>query len=65
MKIYTKGFTKKSAKEFFESLKQNNVERIIDVRLNNTSHLASFAKKEHLIYLLKEICNIDIIIINF
>jgi uncharacterized protein (DUF488 family) len=57
-KLYTIGFTKKSAEEFFETLKQNNVKNLIDVRLNNTSHLASFAKKDHLKYFLKEICEI-------
>lgn len=59
MRIYTIGYTKKSAEEFFETLKENKVKNLIDVRLNNTSHLASFAKKDHLIYLLKEICDIN------
>lgn len=59
MKIYTIGFTKKSAKEFFEILKTNNIEQIIDVRLNNTSQLAGFTKKDNLEYFLKELCSID------
>jgi uncharacterized protein (DUF488 family) len=58
-KLYTIGFTKKSAEEFFETLKENNVKNLIDVRLNNTSHLASFAKKDHLKYFLTEICEIN------
>ena len=59
MKIYTIGFTKKSAKEFFEILKRNNIEQIIDIRHNNTSQLAGFTKKNDLEYFLKELCSID------
>ena len=59
MKLFTIGFTKKSAKEFFEILKTNNIEQIIDIRLNNTSQLAGFTKKDNLKYFLKELCGID------
>ena len=38
--IYTIGFTKKTAEEFFELIKKNNITLIIDVRLNNTSQLS-------------------------
>lgn len=43
-KLYTIGFTKKSAQKFFELLEMNNVNTIIDIRLNNTSQLSGFAK---------------------
>ena len=59
--IYTIGFTKKNAERFFELLSKNNVKKIIDVRLNNSSQLAGFAKGEDLKYFLKKICNIDYI----
>ncbi|TFH47347.1 MAG: DUF488 domain-containing protein [ANME-2 cluster archaeon] len=59
MKIFTIGFTKKSAKDFFERLKTHNIEQIIDIRLNNTSQLAGFTKKDDLEYFLKELCSID------
>ena len=59
MKIYTIGFTKKSAKKFFEILKGNNIEQVIDIRLNNTSQLAGFTKRNDLEYFLKELCDID------
>ena len=59
MKIYTIGFTQKSAKEFFEKIKDNGIELLIDVRLNNVSQLAGFAKGKDLEYFLKEICNCD------
>ncbi len=59
IKIYTIGFTKKTAKYFFETLKQAKVKRIIDVRLNNVSQLAGFAKRDDLSYFLKQLGNID------
>ena len=57
--IFTIGFTKKNAKEFFNTLKQNHVKRLIDIRLNNVSQMAGFTKKEDLKYFLKEICDIE------
>lgn len=57
MELFTIGFTKKSANKFFELLKNNRVEALIDVRLNNVSQLAGFAKGEDLKYFLSEICN--------
>lgn len=59
IKIFTIGFTKKKAEYFFEQLRKADVKRIIDVRLNNISQLAGFAKKDDLIYFLKEIGDID------
>lgn len=59
MKIYTIGFTQKSAQEFFNTLKRNNIEQIVDIRLNNTSQLAGFTKKDNLEYFLRELCGID------
>jgi uncharacterized protein (DUF488 family) len=61
IKLYTIGFTKKTACHFFETLKKTGIKRVIDVRLNNVSQLAGFAKKDDLIYFLKEICNIEYI----
>ena len=59
MKIFTIGFTKKSAEQFFTRLKQPGLERLLDTRLNNVSQLAGFAKKNDLSFFLREICNID------
>ncbi len=59
MKVFTIGFTKKSARRFFEMLKGSGAKRIVDIRLNNVSQLAGFAKKDDLAYFLKEICGID------
>ena len=59
MKIFTIGFTKKSAETFFTRLKNAEVKRLIDVRLKNVSQLAGFTKKDDLRYFTKTICNID------
>ncbi|MBK8482302.1 MAG: DUF488 domain-containing protein [Proteobacteria bacterium] len=59
MRIFTIGFTKKSAKRFFELLRESGAKRVVDVRLNNVSQLAGFAKKDDLAYFLKEICGMD------
>src|SRR5262249_29159088 len=48
VKVSTIGFTKKSAKEFFELLRGSGARRVVDVRLNNMSQLAGFAKKDDL-----------------
>jgi uncharacterized protein (DUF488 family) len=59
MKLFTIGFTKKSAEAFFTKLKEAGVRRLIDIRLNNHSQLSGFAKKEDLQYFLREIGEID------
>ena len=61
MKVFTIGFTKKSARRFFEILRKSGAKRVVDVRLNNVSQLAGFAKKDDLAYFLKEICGIEYI----
>jgi len=59
MKVFTIGFTKKSAEEFFTRLQKAGVRRVVDIRLNNTSQIAGFAKARDLKYFLKAIGGID------
>ncbi|MDE0128849.1 MAG: DUF488 domain-containing protein [Gammaproteobacteria bacterium] len=59
MRILTIGFTKKSAKHFFDALAEAGTKRLVDVRLNNVSQLSGFAKKNDLAYFLDRICHID------
>jgi len=59
VKLFTIGFTKKSAETFFSKLKNAGVKKLIDVRLNNVSQLAGFAKKDDLRYFTKKICGIE------
>ena len=58
--ICTIGFAKKSLRQFIQLLKNANVTRVVDIRLNNTSQLAGFAKKDDLNYVL-ELVGIDYI----
>lgn len=59
--IYTIGFTKKTAEQFLRKLENAKVDVVLDIRLNNTSQLASFAKYPDLPYFLKTINNCDYI----
>jgi uncharacterized protein (DUF488 family) len=59
VEIHTIGFTKKTAAEFFGALKRAGIRRLFDVRLNNTSQLAAFTKRDDLPYFLAEICGAD------
>ena len=59
MKLFTMGFTKKSAEQFFGRLKQAGLKRVVDTRLNNVSQLAGFTKKDDLKFFLKEVLEID------
>jgi uncharacterized protein (DUF488 family) len=56
MRILTIGFTRKSARTFFEILRQSGAKRVVDVRLNNVSQLAGFTKRQDLAYFLSQIC---------
>lgn len=57
-RIFTIGFTKKSAAQFFSKLKAAGVRKMVDVRLNNNSQLAGFSKRDDLRFFLGEICDI-------
>jgi uncharacterized protein (DUF488 family) len=59
--LFTIGFTKKTAENFFNTLKIAGVTKIIDTRLNNVSQLAGFSKKDDLRYFLKAILGADYI----
>ncbi len=59
MAIYTIGFTKRTAENFFEAIQNANIDLVIDIRLNNTSQLASFAKFPDVQYFLKKLSNCE------
>lgn len=59
MEIFTIGFTKKNAETFFDFIQKSKVSTLIDVRLNNVSQLAGFAKRDDLKFFLKELCGTD------
>ncbi len=56
IRVYTIGFTNKSAQAFFDLILKNGVQRLIDTRLNNSSQLAGFAKGKDLSFFLEKIC---------
>lgn len=57
MKIFTIGFTQKSAEAFFGKLQRAGVRRVVDTRLHNTSQLSGFAKRDDLRFFLDAIGN--------
>jgi len=65
MIIFTMGFTQKTAKQFFDKVTGNNVQILIDIRLNNRSQLAGFTKGVDLEYFLDKICGCEYIHENY
>jgi uncharacterized protein (DUF488 family) len=59
IRLLTIGFTKKTAEEFFTRLVRAKVKLVIDIRLNNVSQLAGFAKRDDLRYFLLTIGGIE------
>lgn len=59
IETFTIGFTKKSAETFFSKLRESGVKRLLDVRLNNSSQLSGFAKRDDLRFFLKTIADIE------
>ncbi|WP_439577210.1 DUF488 domain-containing protein [Elioraea sp.] len=59
MKLFTIGFTRKTAQKFFGLLRGSGAKRVVDVRLNNVSQLAGFAKRDDLAFFLKEVADMD------
>ena len=59
MAIYTAGFAEWTAEQFFGELKQRQVDQLIDVRLNNVSQLAGFAKEPDLRFFLPKLAGME------
>jgi len=57
--IYTIGFTKKSAEDFFNALRNSGAKHLLDIRLNNKSQLTGFTKRDDLCYFLKRLVDIE------
>jgi uncharacterized protein (DUF488 family) len=58
VRLFTIGFTGKSAEQFFARLQGAGVRLLIDTRLNNVSQLAGFTKRKDLEFFLKAIAGI-------
>ena len=59
MEVFTIGFTQTTAADFFGKLRRYGIRRLVDVRLNNISQLAAFAKRDDLAFFLKELCGAE------
>lgn len=59
VELFTIGFAETNAASFFGLLRDAGAKRLIDVRLNNTSQLAGFTKKDDLCFFLREVCRMD------
>jgi uncharacterized protein (DUF488 family) len=59
IKIYTIGFTKKNARQFFGLIQKNGVKRVLDTRLNNVSQLAGFTKKDDISFFLEKVAGVS------
>lgn len=59
MEVFTIGFTQSSAAHFFGRLRGAGIKRLLDVRLNNISQLAGFAKRDDLAFFLGELCGAE------
>ncbi|HMD83820.1 MAG TPA: DUF488 domain-containing protein [Terriglobia bacterium] len=56
--IFTIGFTKKTAEEFFRLLQEAQVQKLIDIRENRGGQLAGFAKYPDLAFFLHRVAGI-------
>ncbi|HHT9132291.1 MAG TPA: DUF488 domain-containing protein [Candidatus Tripitaka californicus] len=59
IRLFTIGFSKKNARQFFKVLQNAGVKKVVDIRLNNVSQLAGFTKKDDLEFFLHAIAGIE------
>jgi len=59
LKLYTIGFSGKTAQQFFEILKKNKIDCLLDIRIYPSSDDAEFCNQVNLPYFLNEIANCD------
>ena len=57
MKLYTLGFTQKTAQEFFELLRTHGVRRLVDIRVHPGGQLSGFARQDDLPYFLDKLAD--------
>jgi uncharacterized protein (DUF488 family) len=62
LRLYTIGFTAKSAEQFFSLLNESEASKLIDIRINRTSQLAGFAKEQDLKFLVPELTNMEYVV---
>lgn len=55
MEVYTIGFTKRPAADFFGALERAGIRLLVDVRLHNVSQLAGYSKRDDLAFFLQRV----------
>tara|TARA_B100001287_G_scaffold276381_1_gene287013 strand:+ start:2302 stop:2742 length:441 start_codon:yes stop_codon:yes gene_type:complete len=59
MEVYTAGFAKWLAKDFFNILEKYNIDKLIDIRLRPNSQLSGFTRQVNFSYFLKKLSNVN------
>lgn len=59
MKLYTIGFTKKTAQQFFDLLAQHGIACVVDIRLHPEGQLAGFTRQQDLRYFLQRLIHCE------
>ena len=59
MEVYTAGFAKWLAEDFFNILKKYKIDKLIDIRLRPNSQLSGFTRQVNFSYFLKELSNVN------
>ena len=59
MEVYTAGFTKWLAEDFFEKLNALNINKLIDIRLRPNSQLSGFTREVNFSYFLKKLSHVE------
>jgi len=57
MRIFSIGFTRKTAEEFFEILRDNEIDCVVDIRLNPNGQLSRFAFEKDLPFFLSRLAD--------
>lgn len=55
LRLFTIGFTRKSAEVFFNTLRSAGVRHLVDIRLRNSSQMAGFTKRDDLDFFVRTI----------
>jgi uncharacterized protein (DUF488 family) len=58
-KLYTMGYTQKTAETFFNLVNNAGIKRLVDIRLHNNSQLTGFTKQNNLKYFLERLSDCD------
>jgi len=61
IRLFTIGYTKKSAENFFGILKENKIEKLIDIRESNTNVYAGYTMKQNFPFFLSNILGVEYI----